>query len=74
MQNMRHLAIFAGIMLLAGIAVMVAAANPLAALFGKLAITAAIFGVAASVTSYVIHQRSVVMAALAIRNEDLHWY
>ena len=71
MQNMKYLAIFAGITLFAGFVAFVMAANPFVALLGKLAIAAALMGFAATATTYVMDQS---VAALAIRNEDFHWY
>ncbi len=71
MRNLRYLAIFAGLILLAGIAALVLAANPHIALLGKLAIAVAVIGFAAGAMSYLAQQS---LAALALRNEDFHWH
>ncbi|MEO8103937.1 MAG: hypothetical protein ABI790_15545 [Betaproteobacteria bacterium] len=71
MQNMKPLAIFAGVALLVGLVALVMATHPLVALFGKLAIAIAAMGFAAFATVYLMGQS---VAALAIRNEDFHWH
>ena len=71
MQNMKYLAIFAGIALFAGLVALVMAAGPLVALVGKLVIAFSLMGFAATATTYVMDQS---VAALAMRNEDFHWH
>jgi hypothetical protein len=65
------MAIFAGIALMAGLAVLVLAASPLVAAIGKLTIALAVIGSAATATMYLMDQAT---AALAFHNEDFHWY
>ena len=70
MQKMTSLAIFAGIALFAGLVVLILAANPIVALFGKVVLAVAIMGFAATATTFVM-DRSVEV--LAFRKQGFHW-
>ena len=71
MRNIKTLAIFAAITLLAGFVALALAASPVVAAIGKLTIAIAVLGFAATATMYLMDQAA---AALAFHNEDFHWY
>lgn len=71
MQTMKYLAIATGATLFAGIVVLLMAAGPEAALFGKFVIAVAFLGFAGIALSYLMQQ---AQEALAIRNEQSYWH